>query len=243
MKLKTLVLAACIGLSSLSIMAAPVVLDNGSRPATDLKRDKTAKPDQVIAFSGVKDGMVIADIFGGGGYYSELLSQAVGRKGKVYLHNNQAYMQFVGKELATRTKEERLPNVIDYKREADDLGFKDASLDAIFFVLGYHDMYHKTDSWSINPEQFIKQLHKALKPGGLLLVIDHSAPEGSGSKHSQKLHRIDENFVKKQLQSEGFEFIKDSQILRNAKDSRLISPFRPQIRRKTDRFVQLFNRK
>jgi predicted methyltransferase len=242
MKLKTLVLAACIGLGSLSTMAMTLVLDNGIRPAADLKRDKTAKPQQIITFSGVKEGMIIADIFGGGGYYTELLSQAVGQKGKVYLHNNQAYLQFVGKELVGRTKGNRLSNVVDYKREAENLGFKDNSLDGIFFVLGYHDMYHKTDSWSIDPDHFINQLNKALKPGGLLLVVDHSAPKGSDNKHSQKLHRIGEDFVKKQLLSKGFEFVKDSQVLRNKNDSRLISPFRPKIRRKTDRFVQLYKK-
>jgi predicted methyltransferase len=187
--------------------------------------------------------MVVADIFGGGGYYSELLSRIVGKDGKVYLHNNQAYLKFVGKELVARVKDNRLANVVDYKREADNLGFADSSLDAVFFVLGYHDMYHKTDKWSISPEHFINQLYKALKPGGLLLVVDHSAPVGSEARHSQKLHRIDEEFVKKQLTDKGFEFVKDSEILRNEHDSRLISPFRPEIRRKTDRFVQLFKKK
>jgi predicted methyltransferase len=249
MKLKSLVLASCLtsclgaslGLVSFSSVAG-MAFDKGQRTAQDLKRDATAKPQQLIEFAGIKKGMKVADIFGGGGYYSELLSQVVGENGKVYLHNNQAYLKFVGDELVARVKGNRLSNVVDYKREADDLEFADGSLDAVFFVLGYHDLYHTSNVWNIDAKGFIKQLKKALKPGGLLLVIDHSAPLGTDTKHSQKLHRIDEGYVKSELTSNGFAFVKAGDMLRNAKDSRKISPFRPEIRRKTDRFVLLFKK-
>ncbi|NQZ08484.1 MAG: class I SAM-dependent methyltransferase [Algicola sp.] len=245
MKFKSLVLvsclASCLGLTSLSSVAS-MTFDNGQRTAQDLKRDVTAKPQKIIEFAGIKKGMKVADIFGGGGYYSELLSQVVGENGKVYLHNNQAYLKFVGDELIARVKGHRLSNVVDYKREADNLEFADNSLDAVFFVLGYHDLYTSSDIWNIDPLKFIKQLKKALKPGGLLLVVDHSAVDGTDTKHSQKLHRIDENYVKNELTSNGFNFVKAGDMLRNAKDSRKISPFRPGIRRKTDRFVLLFTK-
>lgn len=242
MKIKSFVVVAFCGLIVLSTTISAMSFDNSGRTQRDIKRDKTAKPEQVIKFSGVTEGMVIADVFGGGGYYSELLSQAVGNKGKVYLHNNQAYMKFVEKELAVRFKDNRLPNVVDYRREAEQMKFKDQSLDAIYFVLGYHDMYHKSDDWSIDAEVFLKQLYRALKPGGVMLVIDHAAPDGTGKQHSHKLHRIDEAYVKQELTGLGFTFVKAAQMLRNAKDSRKISPFRPEIRRKTDRFVHLYKK-
>ena len=220
-----------------------LTLDTSQRSAQDLKRDETAKPLEVIEFAGIKKGMVVADILGGGGYYAELLSQVVGKEGKIYLHNNQAYLKFVGTELEARMKGNRLANVVDYKREADQLAFADNSLDAIFFVLGYHDLYHTSDDWNIDAKGFIKQLYKALKPGGLLLVIDHCAPKGSGIKHSQKLHRIDENYVQQELTQYGFTFVKRGEMLRNSNDSRNISPFRPEIRRKTDRFVHLYKKR
>lgn len=242
MKLTSLVLAAGLSLVCVGGFAADVNLNAQGRTAADVKRDITAKPDQVIAFSGIKKGMKVLDILGGGGYYSELLSQVVGKKGKVYLHNNQAYLKFVGKELTARMKDNRLANVVDYKAEADKLGFDDNSLDAVFFVLGYHDLYHKTEGWDIDPKSFLTQLKRALKPGGILVVIDHAAPDGSNTQHSQKNHRIDELYVKKELSDMGFKFVKASQMLRNADDNRLISPFRPEVRRKTDRFVMLFNK-
>lgn len=228
------------------VIATPtsaLVLNNGKRTESDLKRDITAKPLEVIRFSGVSKGMVVADIFGGGGYYSELLSEVVGNKGKVYLHNNEAYLEIVGQELKARVADGRLANVENYQREADNLGFADNSLDAVYFVLGYHDLYHKSNSWDIDKERFLAQLTRALKKGGLLLVVDHAATPGSGTKHAQKLHRIDEAYVKAELQSKGFELIKSADMLRNPKDSRSISPFRPEIRRKTDRFVLLFKKR
>jgi predicted methyltransferase len=242
MMIKSLVLATCLGLASLSIVAQTLNLSALDRTHSDLKRDKTAKPAQIIEFSGISKGMTVADIFAGGGYYSELLSQAVGSTGKVYLHNNQTYVKVVGEELSTRIKDNRLINVVDYRREAEQLDFEQGSLDAVFFVLGYHDMYHKSDSWNIDGQLLLNQLKKALKPGGVLLVVDHSAPQGTKTKHSQKLHRIGEDYVKGELTKNGFKFIKDSQMLRNKYDTRLISPFRPEIRRKTDRFVLLFKK-
>ncbi len=243
MKLISAVLAVCLSVAPGVSLASKVNLNDQLRTAGDLKRDPHSKPDQIIAFSGVSKGMTVLDIMGGGGYYSELLSQVVGKAGKVYLHNNEAYLKFVGKELEARTKDNRLVNVVDYKAEAEALGFEDNSLDAIFFVLGYHDLYHQSESWEIQPNAFLSQLYKALKPGGLLLVVDHAAPNGTNTIHSQQLHRIDELYVKRELNSKGFTFVKDSQILRNTKDNRLVSPFRPEIRRKTDRFVLLFRKR
>ena len=243
MKMRTKFLTAVFTGLLLCGNAFAVSIDNSERFDKDLKRDKTAKPVEVLKFSGVSKGMVVADILGGGGYYTELLSQVVGEKGKVYLHNNKAYMKFVEKELDKRLKNGRLANVVDYKREVSALNFKRNSLDAAFFVLGYHDMYHTSDDWSIDAKSFIEQIHKGLKPGGLLLIIDHSAPKGTGKKHAQKLHRIEESYVKDELEDFGFAFIKAGEMLRNPQDSRKISPFRPEIRRKTDRFVHLYKKK
>jgi len=249
MKLTTLLLTTTIALvSTMPLAGVPTIggtisIDDSVRSASDLKRDKTSKPRKVIEFANIGLGMKVADILGGGGYYSEMLSQVVGPQGKVYLHNNQTYLKYVGKELKQRVDGKRLSNVVDYQREMDDLGFKDGSLDAVFFVLGYHDMYHSSDEWHIDAKDLLAQLNRALEPGGTLLVIDHAAPQGTGTKHSQKLHRVDEDYVKQELLSSGFVFVKSGQMLRNSHDSRKISPFRPEIRRKTDRFVQLYSKK
>jgi len=151
-------------------------------------------------------------------------------------------MPYVGKQLAARLKNNRLENVIRYDREADDLEFKKESLDEIFYVLGFHDLYHVVDGWNVPAKPFIKQLHLALKKGGKLLIIDHSAAANSGKKYAQDLHRIEVEFVKTTLANNGFKLIKQSNILANKNDDRKLSVFNKKIRRKTDRFVLLFEK-
>ncbi len=112
----------------------------------------------------------------------------------------------------------------------------------MFFVLGYHDLYHKVKGWGIDKDYFIKQLTEALKVGGRLVIVDHSAVAGSGTKHSQDLHRIDVDYVKAEMKSKGFKLLKEGDILANPNDSRMITPFKKEIRRKTDRFILVFEK-
>lgn len=240
--IKSLITLALFAFSAQTLANSALLLNTPHRSEQDKLRDKTSKPVEIIQFSGVKPEMQILDLFAGGGYYSELLSQVVGPKGKVLLHNNQAYLSYVGKELKQRMADGSLTNVVKYMQEADDLSLADNTLDSIFFVMGYHDMYHQTKGWDIDGDKLLKQLYKALKPGGTLLVIDHSAPIGTGIEYSQDKHRIAPEYVIKELKKYGFQFAKQSELLANADDDYEISPFDPKVYRKTDRFVMLFRK-
>ena len=103
-------------LLSLFIAAAAVADAHIERSAPDAQRDLTSKPFAVLDFMGVQAGWTVVDMFAGNGYYSEVLSHEVGTDGKVYLHNNKAYMAFADK-LSDRVKDGRLPNVEVYVRE------------------------------------------------------------------------------------------------------------------------------
>ncbi|TQV87473.1 class I SAM-dependent methyltransferase [Aliikangiella coralliicola] len=212
------------------------------RSGEDLTRDKTSKPIEIIQFAGVKTGQRVLDLLGGGGYYSELLSQAVGSKGSVVLHNNQAYIPYIGKELEGRLGNNRLKNVTRLMSEASSLKLGESQFDFIFLVLGYHDFYVVDKNWKVSADQVVPQMHQSLKAGGKLLIIDHNAIKGSGTSQSQTLHRIEDEFVKADLEKRGFRLIKKSPILMNKKDPLDISVFQPDIRRKTSRFVMLFEK-
>jgi len=227
---------------STEILAEDLVFEKGQRHSQDIKSDAQRKGQLITALAEIKPGMKVLDVLGGGGYYSEIIASKVTATGKVFLHNNKAYMPYVGKELVARLKDNRLTNVVRFDRETDDLTLDKESLDAIFFVLGYHDLYHVAEGWKIDKDDFIAQLKNALKPGGKLIIIDHSAVIGSGTKHSQDLHRIDASYVKSELQSKGFTLVKESNLLVNKNDNRMISPFKPEIRRKTDRFIHIFQK-
>jgi predicted methyltransferase len=242
LKIKIISLSLLVFISSLSF-ADELTFTKGQRHAIDITSDSQRKGAQVIDLVGIENGMVIGDVLGGGGYYSELLSKKVGSEGKIFLHNNEAYMPWIEKEIVARLKGSRLPNVIRHDRETDNLDFADKSFDAIFFVLGYHDLYHVANGWKIDKDDFLQQLDRALKPHGKLLIVDHSAKAGTGTEHAQNLHRIDREYVIKELTSKGYKLINSSDLLANPNDKRVLSPFKPKMKRKTDRFVLVFEKK
>lgn len=225
--------------SQLSFATCQLKLDGADRSDADKKRDATSAPCEMAKLLNVKPGDTVLDLLGGGGYFSELLAQQVGAAGKVLLHNNQAYLPYVDKQLTTRLAGERLPNVQRLDAEVDALPLAADSLDAVYFVMGYHDMYHVSDGWKIDPAQLMAQLYSALKPGAQMLVVDHNAPSGSGISAAQALHRIEADYVVAELQRFGFKLIINSSVLANANDDYSKSVFDKNVRGKTDRFVLL----
>ena len=196
------------------------------RSEADALRDKLSKPDAVLEFIGVQPGWQVMDMFAGNGYYSEILAAKVGAQGKVYLHNNQAYMGFSTK-LSERIKDDRLPNVEVYAREVEDVNLPSDSLDMVLLVMAYHDAYFEQNSWTVKAAPLLKTVHRVLKPGGVLAVIDHHAKSGTGSEPAQDLHRIDVDFAKQDIQQYGFTLDAESDLLENDVDDLTLSVFDP----------------
>lgn len=221
------------------------ILANPARSAADRERDAREQPEAVLTLAGFGPGMTIADIFGGGGYYSEILSGLVGPQGKVVLINNAAYDAYAKKDLEPRLAEGRLPNV-EYRivpNEAMQLG--ESTLDGAMIVMSYHDLYvvDPENGWpAVDAGQFLDQIATALKPGAVLLIVDHFAREGSGSADANTLHRIDESFAKADISAHGLELISTSDVLRNKDDPRDKGVFDQSIRGKTDRFVHVYRK-
>ncbi|MEM7099946.1 MAG: methyltransferase domain-containing protein [Pseudomonadota bacterium] len=211
------------------------------RSDQDLLRDKLSKPQEVMAFVGVEHGWQVMDLFSGNGYYAEILSDNVGTTGKVYLHNNRAYLQFANK-LQERVKDNRLPNVEVYTREIEDIMLARESIDLVMMVMTYHDAYFQQNGWTVTPGPLFRTIHRILKPGGLLVVIDHHATSGSGPHRAQDLHRIEAAFAKQDISARGFEFIAASNILENDIDTLTRSVFDPMIRGNTSRFLFKFKK-
>ena len=155
-------------------------LNNPARSDADRKRDETSKPVEVLSFFGVKPGMNILDFLSGGGYYSEILAYSVGDKGQVVAHTNEAYGKFVGDAIEKRFGGNRLPKIKQMITEIPALGFGNEKFDMILMVMTYHDVYYMADYWPrVDRDNFFNQIHSALKPGGTLAIIDHSAVSGN----------------------------------------------------------------
>ena len=216
------------------------------RSAKDRERDARDKPAELLAFAGVKPGMKAADVFGGGGYWSEILARAVGPTGSVTLVNNEGYANFAKDDIKVRFADGRLKEVKQLVGKTSDLGLGKDQYDFMMIFMSYHDIYwvDEKEGWSkIDADNFLKQLHAALKPGGKLLVVDHAAKAGTGSSAAQDLHRIDEEFAKKDFTGHGFALEKTWDGLRNAADDHTKMVFDESIRGKTDRFAQLYRKK
>ncbi len=220
-------------------------ISNESRSEKDRKLDPMRKPGEFLSWLDIGEGMAVLDVFGGGGYYAEILSKVVGDEGFVTLYNNGPWDEFVGEDVRTRLANDRLPNV-DYLVELPFNLEMDEEYDAAIFVLGMHDLYYEDveNGWrKIDVETFLKAIHTALKDGAVLGVIDHNARPGTDpSIVGKELHRIDPAIIKHDLEAAGFTFIGESDILRNPGDRLSKLVFDPEIRWQTDRSVMKFRK-
>jgi predicted methyltransferase len=215
------------------------------RSAKDRERDAHDKPAELLAFAGIKPGMKVADFFGGGGYWSELLARAVGPTGSVTLVNNPGYFYFSKDGLKERFADGRLKDIRQRVVETGNLDLGSGQFDLIFIFMGYHDLYwvDESNGWpKIDAGGVLDQLNRALKPGGKLLVVDHAAKEGTGSSAATDLHRIDEDFARKDIASHGFLVEKAWPGYRSSTDDRTKEVFDASIRGKTDRFTHLYRK-
>lgn len=219
------------------------VLESPDRLSRDIERDATSRPDVVVPLLGLHSGDRVADIFGGGGYYSEILAGVVGENGEVLLHNNRAYNQFAAKALNERFEGRVLPNVTRHDAEVDDLGLGLGTLDAAMIIMSYHDLYYvdEESGWpAIDADTFIAQIYDALKSGGRFLIVDHVAAAGTGNTAAQTLHRIDPAFAQADIEAHGFRLAQETDALRNSDDDHTLNVFDPAIRFNTDRFVHVY---
>ena len=243
----SLLCAACL-LTPLHAQAADAydaAVAHPGRSAADLKRDSLDHPAEILRFSGIKPGMRVADVLAGDGYYSELASYVVGPKGKVLMINNAAFDHWSEGPLQARLESGRLGGVEHKTLDLDHMNLEPKSLDAVFLIKVYHDLYW-VDSDGVWPKvdtgAVLDQLARALKPGGVLLLVDHSAKAGSGNTVASTLHRIDERYAIKDFESHGFKVVAKSDLLRMPDDARDRLSFRGPMLGKTDRFVMVFRK-
>jgi predicted methyltransferase len=211
------------------------------RSAEDRALDGGRKPLELMTFAGVAPGQRVAELQAGGGYTAELLARIVGPNGRVYGQNSPFVLQrFAEKPWSERLQKPVMANVTRVDRELWEPLPPDATeLDAVFLVMFYHDaVWQKVDRTKMNAAIF-----RALRRGGVYLVVDHSAKEGTGLADTETLHRIEESALKQEVLSAGFQLAADSNVLKNPSDTRdwSTSPRVVGERRGTsDRFVLKF---
>lgn len=217
---------------------------DGNRPDADKQRDANRKPGEVLAFVGVKSGAQVAELLPGGGYFTRLFSKAVGSTGHVYalvpppLPKAPADMPDFAARVKALAADPNYANVSVVIEPFSQLSVS-APVDLVWTSQNYHDLHNfpGLDVGIVN-----KLIFDDLKPGGIYLVLDHTAEAGSESRDTKTLHRIDPEAVKREVLAAGFVFVGSSDLLHQPEDNHTLKVFDPSIRGKTDQFILEFRK-
>jgi len=244
--LLTAVVAAA--LSAGAVMAKPAanitaaVADKG-RPAADTALDAARKPAETLDFVGVKPGMTVVELIPGGGYFTRLLSKAVGPKGTVYAvyppprPSSDPAKPAPTPAIEKLAAEPAYSNVKPIKTSPTSLSVPSPA-DIVFTAQNYHDLHNIPN---FDMAAFNKNVFNVLKPGGEYIVLDHVALPGDPNV-THTLHRIDPAVVRKEVEAAGFKFQGESKILANPADPHDKNVFDPSIRHHTDQFIYKFRK-
>jgi predicted methyltransferase len=207
-----------------------------ARPASDRKLDAVRKPAQVLAFAGIKAGDTVAEYLPGGGYYTRMLSDIVGPKGKVYALETTTW----GQQNVDATKD-AIKSLHNVALTAAPLGQFELpeKVDVFWTTDNYHDL-HVPKYANVDMAAFNKHVFDSLKPGGTYIIVDHAAAAGTGVKDSPTLHRIEKKTVIDEVTGAGFKLEGESDALRNAGDDHTKKVF--DLHFNTDQFILKFRK-
>ncbi|HEY7851508.1 MAG TPA: methyltransferase [Caulobacteraceae bacterium] len=234
---------ALTGYSAFALPAniSAAIADAG-RTQDDRDRDAARKPADMLTFANVRAGQSVVDLLPGGGYFTRLFSVAVGPKGKVYAFIPTEVAKFVKGGLPANgsTPDPRHPNVVALVAPIGQFAIP-TRVDMVWTSQNYHDL-HDPFMGPADIPAFNAAVLRALKPGGLFIVLDHSALPGSGLTATNTIHRIDAAVVKKEVTAAGFVFVGESKVLSNPADPRTALVFDKSIRGHTDQFIYKFRK-
>lgn len=224
--------------------AVAAAVADSARPDADRQRDADRKPGESVAFSGVKAGDKVVDLIPGSGYFTRIFSVVVGPKGHVYAvpppkrANAPEGAPDPGAPVQAIAADPHYSNVSIIVARVTGLTVPEP-VDMIWTSQNYHDFHNIPDG---DVAVIDKSIYDALKPGGVFIVLDHTAEKDSGLRDTGTLHRIDPEAVKKEVEAAGFKFEGASDVLRNPNDAHTAKVFDPSIRGKTDQFILKFRK-
>jgi predicted methyltransferase len=236
--------ALAIGVAGVAMATVPAnitaALADKARPAADTARDAARKPGELLAYAGVKPGDKVADFIMGGGYFTRILAAAVGPSGHVYAYQPSEFVAFKASYGTDQTKVAGdYKNVTALTAPFVSAGLPDG-LDLVLTVQNYHDLHLKPFA-ADTAAKVDAEIFKALKPGGVFVVVDHVA-DASAEDAPNKLHRIDPAVIKSEVEAAGFKLEGESPMLRNPADPHTALVFDAAIRGKTDQVVLKFRK-
>jgi predicted methyltransferase len=231
----TLALLALGGLASVAqaqnqMARIHTAMMSPDRPAADKEKDAARKPAEVVEALGVKDGMTALDVFAFGGYYTRILSAAVGPTGKVYSQNPPFLVNREGFMDQEKTLLDSLGNAMPLHGDITGI---DGQVDVALTNQNLHDVYNNGGEAGALP--LLKSIYTALKPGGVLGVIDHQGTKDNADLNKQN-HRMDSAAAKDLLVKAGFTIASEPMILHNPADDHMHRTMDESLHGVSDRF-------
>jgi predicted methyltransferase len=240
-------LALSVVLGSLAPVAradiAAAISDAG-RPPADAQRDANRRPAATLAFLDIKPGQRVADYAAGSGYFTRLFAALVGPEGRVYSSVPAAlyrYPNIVAGLADIETYAVAHANVTVSFAAALEAARYPEPVDLFWISQNYHDL-HDPFMGPVDMAAFNRAVFRALKPGGLYVVLDHAAAPGSPADVTDRLHRIESATVRREVEAAGFQFVAASTVLANPDDPHTKGPFDASIQGRTDQFLLKFRK-
>lgn len=196
-------------------------------------RDASRKPKELLTLAGLKEGDRVIELASFGQYYSMILADAVGPRGRVYMYDL-PYMKGRA-EGPSRAFVAGHPNTEYAIGKFDEIEFPE-DVDLVTITLYYHDLQPN----GVNTAVLNRKLYNALRKGGRVLVEDHRAQAGSGWRDAATLHRMDTSVIVNEMKAAGFDLLIDSNLLANPADDHTKRVF--EDRGTSDRAVYIFQR-
>jgi predicted methyltransferase len=204
------------------------------RPDADKARDADRKPAEMLAFAGVRPGWKVIELQPGGGYFTRLLSLAVGDRGYVYANSSRPAP-------AVLTWAQARPNV-SLQMVTTGQAAAPEPVDLVWTTQNYHDYKNSKVGGGDAAAALNASAFAALKPGGVYLIGDHQAAAGAGATQTETLHRIEDAAVIKEVEAAGFKLEARGTMLRHPADDHTQKVFETGLRGKTDQFVLRFRK-
>jgi predicted methyltransferase len=244
MKIRLVLTAATLALSLTGPVAAQTsavtaAVADASRPKAERDTDARRKPAETLAFSGVKPGDKVGELFPGGGYYTRMLSDVVGPQGAVYALDTTRWPSSVAADKKMLDEKNR-GNV---HLTATPFGAFDIpeKIDLFWITQNYHDL-HIAEYGNVDMAAFNKHVFDALKPGGTYFIVDHQANAGTTEAQIAVLHRIEKAQVIREVEAAGFKLVGENDALANPADDHKQTIFDKPIQGHTDQYMLKFKR-
>ncbi|MGQ4277089.1 class I SAM-dependent methyltransferase [Pseudidiomarina sp. E22-M8] len=201
------------------------VNDNPTRSANNLKRDMYRNPIETLRFFGVEPDMTVVEIWPGAGWYTEILAPYLQENGKLYAaHFAQSetrdYYVNSRKQFVERVaKDPAFSDIIitEFAPDADSEIAPPGSADRVLTFRNLHNWYMNSGTDGV--QAAFATFYTALKPGGILGVVDHRLPENRPDTHMDSSGYIKQSLAIDAAEAAGFEFVDASEINVNSEDT------------------------